>query len=181
MIWLAVLILVVIPMVIWAVLIQEEQVLARRRSPMGWLRRWWPRAASERRRHPRYRAAIPLSYRVLNGPAAPRRVVSPPSAIAAAPVVATTRDISCSGLGIVLYEKLAPATVLELALRCESPTGTLTVQGQVQWVREVPSQAGDPRRLFWAGIQLVSTGTASAERLRQVLQQMSPDGRQGRV
>lgn len=165
MIWLAILIVLLLPIVIWAVLVQEEAFHERRRIPMGWLRRLWSRPAAERRHCHRYRAAIPLTYRILNSSAG----------------VAQTRDISLGGLGVVLYEKLSPGTVLELTLQTQGPAGPMAVQGQIQWVREVSQQPGETRRLFWAGVQLVHTGTASVDRLRAILLQISPDGRQGRV
>lgn len=168
MIWVAALIVLVVPLAIWRVLVQEEALDERRRSPMGWIRRLWAKPGPNRRHCHRYRATVPLTYRVME--TAPKPVAA-----------SQTRDISFGGLGIVLYEKLPVGTTLELSLQGTSLTGVVAVQGVVQWVREVPQQTSDPRRQFWAGVQLLHTGMASIEHLRALLEQISPDGRRARV
>jgi len=167
MIWLAVFLIIALPLAVWTVLVQEDALHERRRAPMGWLRRFWARPLPDRRHCHRYRAEVPLTYRVLE--------------VGGAATAAATRDVSLGGLGIVLYEKLPLGTALEFTLRCDSPIGPLVVQGVVQWVREVPQQASDSRRQFWAGIQLIHTRVAGLDQLRAMLQQISPDGKQGRV
>jgi len=167
MIWLAVLLIIGLPLAVWMVLVQEDALHERRRAPMGWLRRFWARPTPDRRHHHRYRAAIPLTYRVLE--------------VSGAAMASVTRDVSLGGLGVVLYEKLPLGTALECTLRCDPPMAPLVVQGVVQWVREVPQQVSDPRRQFWAGIQLTHTKVTNLDQLRAMLQRISPDGKQGRV
>ena len=161
MIWLIMPLAILVPIGILVMLMQEEAWIQRHRPPMGWLRRLWARP-QDRRHCARYRATVALTYRVME--------------LQVPPVSAQTRDLSFGGIGIVLYEKLPVGTTLELVLRCEPPVGLLRVQGHVQWVREVAPTRGDPRRLFWVGVQIVHTGIGSAEQLRLVLRRITSDG-----
>lgn len=160
MTWLVGTIVVLLLVGIWDVVVQDEQRQRRARPPMGWLRRLLSRDGADRRRFARYRAAIPLTYRVLP---------------AGSSVAGQTRDVSAGGVGLMLYEKLAPGTLVELTLRCDPPAKPLVVQGSVRWVREMPATAGDPKRAFWAGIQLAAAGTATVERLQGLLRQLAAE------
>lgn len=161
MIWLAWGIILLVLAAIWVVVLQEDRRAERSRPPMGWLRRFWARPAKDRRRHPRYRATIPLTYRVMHAGVATE---------------SQTRDLSVGGIGLMVYEKFPVGTVLELTLRADPPRGPMTVQGVVQWVREAPPKTGDPKRLFWAGVQITQTGPGRLDQLRAVLEQIAPDG-----
>ena len=158
MIWLVIPLIVIVPVGILLVLLQEEVWVQQHRPPMGWMRRLWMRP-QDRRHCSRYRATIAMTYRIAG--------VSEP------PVASLTRDVSFGGVGIVVYEKLPLGTVLELTLRCDPPLGLVRVQGLVQWVREIAPPRGDPRRLFWAGVQIVHANPESAEQVRMVLQRLS--------
>lgn len=159
MIWLGALLLVAVPVTILTMLLRDEARAERTRPPMAWVRRLWRGSARNRRQHPRHRASIPLTYRVL--------------AAGAAPAEAVTHDLSLGGVGILLSEKLLPGTEVELRLQCAPPAGVITVRGAVRWVRELPPAPGEARRLFWAGLQLVASGAITEEPLRMILDQLS--------
>lgn len=166
MIYWAAVLLVAVPVTILVMLTRDEQRARRLQAPMGWLRRWWKGSLRDRRHCHRYRTTIPVTYRVL--PASPDGAS------------AMTRDLGFGGLGIMVHEKLAPGTLLELNLHAEPPMRQLAIQGAVKWVREVP-QSKDTRRMFWAGIQITHAGIATADQLQALLQQISPDGAQHRA
>lgn len=158
MIWLVGLIGTLLVVGVLDVVLKEEAQQRRQQPPMGWLRRLLSRNPADRRRFERYRASFPLTYRVL------------PSGHSAS---GESRDVSLGGVGLMLYEKLPAGTSLEITVRREASSKALTVQGTVRWVRELPPQPGDPKRAFWAGIEITRAGP-SLERLRELLRQVVP-------
>ena len=159
-------IVVLVPIGILVLLVQDERRAQQGRPPMGWLRRWWAGPPRDRRHCHRYRVTIPLTYRIVPPGEASQR--------------ALMRDIGFGGIGIMVQEKLIPGTLLELNLHRDPPEGPIAIRGAVKWIREIPRE-NDPRRVFWAGIQITHTGIASTDQLQALLQQISPDGQRNRV
>jgi len=181
MIWLGALLLVAVPTAILTLLVREERRAERTRPPMAWVRRLWHGSVRNRRQHPRHDAAIPLVYRVVAPPPTPAHQAAAAERPAGGGMTGggVTRDVSLGGVGILLPEKLLPGTAVELRLQCAPPLGTITVRGDVRWVRELPSKPRDPRRLFWVGLQLVASSAISEQQLRGILEQLSGgDGRE---
>ncbi|MBI4227505.1 MAG: PilZ domain-containing protein [Candidatus Omnitrophica bacterium] len=156
--WIGALLILLVPAAILGMILHDDARAERARPPMGWVRRLWRGAGKDRRRHPRHLASIPLTYRVL----APN----------AAPSEAVTRDLSLGGIGMLLSEKLLPGTELELRLQ-GAPAGPLVVRGAVRWVREMPPQPGEARRLFWAGLELLATTAITQQQLQAILDRLT--------
>ena len=167
MIWMAFFMILLVPVVIWAVLVQEEEDVRRHRAPTAWLKRWWPKSAEERRHCYRYESGVPMSYRVV-GSSEDARVVN-----------TETRDVSFGGVGFLLYEKIPIGTTLEITLTPHASSQPIKVQGVVQWIREVPKNPSDARRIFWAGVQIMHSGMITVDRLRALLEQISHERGRG--
>lgn len=129
---------VVVASVILFLLMREERLSAQGRIPLGRLRRLWFKA--ERRRAPRYRVDWPIHYRRvppgLNGPA-------------------KTRDLSHTGVGLMLEERLEVGSQLELQIALPRRPDPFSVAGQVMWVKEVSMHPDSPSalRTFFVGVQ----------------------------
>ncbi|MBI4314014.1 MAG: PilZ domain-containing protein [Candidatus Omnitrophica bacterium] len=165
MIWLAFFMILLVPVVIWAVLVQEENDTRRRRPPTAWLKRWWPSSVEERRHCYRYEAGVPISYKVVGGESPANET--------------QTRDISFGGVGFLLYEKIPIGTALEITLSPQPGAQPLEVQGVIQWIREIPQNSGDPRRMFWAGVQILHNNIGTMDRLKMILEQCSHERGRG--
>lgn len=161
MIWAGALLFLVVPGAILVMLLRDDARAERARPPMAWVRRLWHGSVHNRRQHPRHRAAIPLTYRVVSG------------AESRAAASGMTYDLSVGGVGIVLSEKLLPGTEVELRLQGPPEVGLMTVRGTVRWVREMPPQPGEARRLFWAGLQLMTGSRMTDAQLRTILAHLS--------
>ncbi len=164
MTWIIFALLIIVPLVIFAVLAKEDSAGGRPKGPIGRPIRVWKRG-SERRRHPRHRATVPLTYTVLH--------------LGNETTHTEIRDVSFGGLGIVLYEKLPPSTELELRLQCGPPKGTVVLRGMVRWVKEMPQQREDQKRIFWAGVQITHSGGVDLEQLQSMVMGLSGNGDPG--
>lgn len=172
MIWLGAVLLIAVPAGILVMLARDERRAERTRPPMGWVHRFWHGSVANRRQHPRYRASIPLTYRVVAlPPTVAPSVESAPAQNSGAG--GTTRDISIGGAGILVAEKLRPGTEVELRLQGPPPTGAVLVRGTVRWVRELPPAPADPRRRFWAGLQLVAPTAIAQAQLQAMLERLA--------
>lgn len=120
------------------VILREEKLVRRGKVPSGRLRRLWFR--SERRRAPRYRVDFQIRYRRLEGESL---------------VQARTRDLSQTGVGLVLEEYLESGSLIDIEFFLPSSPEPVEVTGKVAWSREVPSDPKVPlsKRFFFAGVQ----------------------------
>ena len=158
MIWLAGLLVILVPVGIYLVVARDEQHAELANRSTAWIRRLWLGSRHDRRHCHRYEAAIHTTYCVLPN---------------AAPIPqGVTRDISMGGVGLVLHEKLTPGMEIELKLQCAAPTGAITVTGTVQWVREVTKRQ-EPPRVFWTGIRVLHTSMASIDQFQAVLERLA--------
>lgn len=180
MIWLWAVFLIAVPAGILVMLTRDERRAEQARPPMGWVHRFWHGSVVNRRRHPRYRASIPLTYRVVAIPPAVPPADTHPTEPPAAPAGpdgsgadGTTRDLSVGGAGILVAEKLRPGTDVELRLQGPPPGGVVLVRGLVRWVRELPQSPADPRRRFWAGLQLVAPTAIAQAQLQAILERLA--------
>ena len=128
-------------MMILAIIIREERLISRGKVPLGRLRRLWMQG--ERRRTPRYRVDFPIRYE------------RPPAELLHQ---AKMQDLSSTGVGLVLRERLEPGTTLSLELTLPNRAAPVSLLGRVAWSREVPTHPKSPsnNRLFFAGIQFYS-------------------------
>ena len=139
MIRLAALWLVGLAGLILFLIFREEKLVSMGKVPLGRLRRLWFKA--ERRRAPRYRVDFQIWYRRLEGEQLGQ---------------AKTRDLSQTGVGLVLEERLESGSFIYLEFALSDRLGPVGVTGKVAWSREVPHadpHTPPPKRLFFAGVQ----------------------------
>lgn len=122
---------------ILAVVLREERLAARGRVPLGRLRRLWLKP--ERRRAPRYRVDWPVRYEP-TPPPAPEKGAQP----------AQSRDVSQTGAGLVVEERIRTGQLLRIHLQPQG-AAPITLTAQVLWEKEVPGASGDRR--FYIGVR----------------------------
>ncbi len=147
-------------------MLREDRLVAEGKVPLGRLRRFWFKG--ERRRAPRYRVDWEVRY----------QRAEPPTSVRPEPVegrtahasrgqddqrgeeAARTRDLSRTGMGLILRERVEVGSFLQLELIPPGESPPLPVIGQVTWTREVPSSdhpaeqgASAGERLFLIGIR----------------------------
>ena len=121
--------------ILLAVIAREDQMAARGKVPLGRLRRLW--FGPERRRSPRYRVNWSIRYRRSENP-----------------LLAQTRDLSETGAGLTLLEKVPTGTLLDLEVPVPGRQEPLKVTATVVWTKEVAPEPGssDPQRRFFVGV-----------------------------
>lgn len=124
--------LLLLVIVLW-----EDRLSAKGRIPLGRLRRLWLRV--ERRRAPRYRVNWAVRYQRLE---------------AGRPAGVQTRDVSRTGAGLTLEEKVPVGSMLELEVTLPNQAAPIQVTGEVMWVKEVAvaDEGSDGRRRFFIGL-----------------------------
>ena len=137
------------------VVLREEHLAARGKVPMGRLRRLW--FGPERRRSPRYR--VNWSVRYSRAQAAP-----PPSE-------GSTRDLSQTGAGLTITEKVLPGAALNLEVPMPGKTEPLRVTALVVWSKEISGspEAADGRRRFLVGVHFQNLSFALQQELGSLL------------
>ena len=121
---------------LWVVIAREERLAAQGKVPMGRLRRLW--FGPERRRTPRYRVNWSVRYRRSE-----------------TPLLAQTRDVSQTGAGLTMLEKVPPGTLLDLEVPVPGRQEPLKVTALVVWAKEVAAEQGSadhPQRRFFVGV-----------------------------
>ncbi len=136
-----------------ALVLREEHLAAQGKVPMGRLRRLW--FGPERRRSPRYRVDWSVRY---------HRGQPPPSGAAA-------RDLSQTGAGMTLTEKVLPGTALKLELPVPGRPEPLQVTAVVVWSKEVPAPPGaaDAERRFFVGVHFQNLSSTLQQELGSLL------------
>ena len=121
------------------IIFREDRLSSAGKVPLGRLRRFW--LQGERRRHPRYR--IDWNIRYKRGSESPHVQH------------AQTRDVSQTGAGLVMKEKLDPGSPLHLEFAIPGKPAPLNVKAEVVWSRPVPQKSEDStqERLFFVGIR----------------------------
>ena len=134
-------------------ILREERLAAQGKVPIGRLRRLW--FGAERRRKPRYRVDWSVKY---------QRSENQPSA------GAQTRDLSQTGAGLTLDEKLPPGCMLDLELPVPGRQVPLRVTALVVWSKEIAdSRSADPQRHFFVGVHFQNLSATLREELAVLL------------
>lgn len=140
-----------------AVMIREDRLTARGKIPMGRLRRLWFR--TERRRAPRYRVNWGIRYSRQEGRGPARQEGS-------------TRDVSQTGAGLTVQEKLPVGSFLDMELALPESSSSLCVRAEVMWTKEMPLPEPSPPeegRTFFVGIRFQGIDPELEQRLRKAL------------
>ena len=131
-------------------ILREERLFAQGKIPSGRLRRLWLR--SERRRAPRYRVNWSVRYRRSQG--------QPPAR-------GQTRDVSQTGAGLTLSEKVPPGSQLDLEVPVPGRQEPLRLTAIVVWAKEVipSSDAQGSQRNFFVGIHFQNLNSTLQQEL----------------
>lgn len=137
-------------LILWLV-IREERLVAVGKVPAGRLRRLWFRA--EKRRAPRYRVNWDIRYFRPEGGEPPHRN-------------GQTRDVSQTGAGLTVREKLPVGSWLHLEMALpDGPSSLLRIQAEVVWTKEIPGK----ERVFFVGIRFHNLNAELEQQLRKAL------------
>ena len=138
------------------VILREERLTSQGKVPVGRLRRFWLRG--ERRRAPRYRVDWSIRYHRLG-----------PSSAGTGP--ARIRDVSQTGVGLVMEERLETGSELKLEMTLPDRTAPFAITGRVAWAKEILAkrQSDRAKRIFFVGIQFMGIPPETAEQILKVL------------
>ncbi len=147
---------VVLSVLILTVVIREEKLVEQGKIPTGRLRRLWLKTDS--RRAPRYRVDWVVRYRRM------------PESPAASASQAATDNISRSGIGVMILEKIPVGSLLEveIAFPENESEAAAPVRATVVWIKEIPASEKEPRR-FFAGLHFEPFSESFAASLQEAL------------
>ena len=133
-------------------ILREERLAAQGKVPTGRLRRLW--FGPERRRNPRYRVNWSVRYR--------RSEISSS---------AQTRDVSQTGAGLTMLEKMPLGAQLNLEVPIPGRELPLRVTAVVVWTKEVAAEPGmnDSQRRFFVGVHFQNLSSALRQELAVLL------------
>jgi len=87
-----------------------------------------------------------------------------------------TVDISESGVRLLLDEKLATGTILDLKMILPGSRRSVDVEGEVVWTEEIPQIDGDSgKRLFHAGVKFLAVRSHQGAMVTDYLRSISSD------
>lgn len=134
---------------------REERLAARGKVPLGRLRRFWLR--SERRRAPRYRVDWIIRYERLEPPPARGN--------------GKTRDVSRSGAGLMVPEKLPIGSLIRLEVTPPDQGPLLEMRAEVVWLKEVAldGEGSGQVRQFFIGIRFCDVPPTVEQQISQAL------------
>ena len=134
---------------------REDHLVRRGKVPIGRLRRFWFKP--DRRDCPRYHLDWPVRY--------VRSRVEPP-------VPSQMRNLSQTGVGLVVQENLKAGSSIQLELDVPNQAGPIKLSGRVIWSKEIPL-GPDPRkgvRVFFIGIRFYEMSPQAEANLKKALE-----------
>jgi len=149
--------LIVLSVLILLVILREEHLAHQGKVPLGRLRRFWL-LKKERRRAPRYRVDWSVRYQRIGPKAEP---LTP----------GRTRDLSETGVGLVVQERLEAGTLLLVTFTPPGSDAPLALIGRVAWSKEMIRQETEQseQRSFFMGVHFEGVDPPLVEKLRKVL------------
>lgn len=118
-------------------LYKNERTFSKHSAPQAIAEEYW--SGKERRKHVRFKKTIDVYYTVRKKPFLKNN--------------ARTADISEGGIKIVLDEKLAKGTILELKISIPNSNRTQDVEGEIVWSEEAPDKPASGKRIFYSGVK----------------------------
>ncbi|MBI1952883.1 MAG: PilZ domain-containing protein [Candidatus Omnitrophica bacterium] len=143
--------------VLLLVMLREERLAEKGKVPVGRLRRFWLK--SERRIAPRFRVDWPIQYERVEGDSQ----------------LAATRDVSQTGIGLIVRERLEAGSLLRLALTLPDEARPISLTGRVMWARPIPEAlqpSGSSQRFFFVGIHFQAVPPELSVRVQKVLEKI---------
>jgi len=118
----------------------KEKLLAKSALPRAAVEEYW--GEKERRLHVRLKKALEVNYSVEKAPHLKNTCKS--------------IDISMGGMKLLVDEKLAAGSVLDLKITLPGSKRTAEVEGEVVWCEELEQLDPSGKRLFHTGIKFSS-------------------------
>lgn len=117
---------------------RSERASRKKALPRAKIEEYWD--GKERRRHVRFKKALELTYMIEKRPHLKN---------------GRTVDISEGGLKLLLAEKLAVGTIMDLhiTLPDSAKSVEIEIEGEVVWSSEAKEDAVSDKRLFYSGIK----------------------------
>ena len=151
---LSLLVVTVLVGILWLTRLEESR---RDQRPILKVQEVW--SGEERRKEERLPYTVPVLY------------VTPKSSKFNS---SRSRDVSAGGILLVLPEKLATGTRLELEFNLAEEQKPFRVLGEVIWMSEIPPE-GD-QRLFQTGFRFIWMDKKESERLQRFLYEEKKEG-----
>lgn len=140
--------------IILLMIFREDYLVRRGKVPIGRLRRFWFKP--DRRDSPRYHLDWPVRYiRSFVEPLVPSQM----------------RNLSQTGVGLVVQENLKVGSSIQLELNVPNQALPLKVSGRVMWSKEIPL-GPDPQkgvRVFFIGIRFYEMNPQAEANLKKAL------------
>ncbi len=138
------------------VVLREERLQIKGKVPLGRLRKLWFR--NERRIAPRYRLDWPVRYRRTD------KVSNLP---------ATTRDVSQTGAGLMVEERMEVGSEVELQFTLPTHPQPIWVISEIMWQKEVARNPSTPdnKRVFYIGVHFKGLSPKIEKELTKSLRQ----------
>ena len=138
---------------------KNERTSAKKSLPRAKAEEYWN--GKERRRHVRFKKALELTYMVEKKPHLKH---------------SRTVDISEGGLKLVLAEKLATGTIMDLRIALPNSRNTeIEIEGDVVWSGDAKDEEGSGKRLFYSGIKFFAIPEPSGTDLINYLRSLAKD------
>ena len=139
---------------------KNERTSAKKSLPRAKAEEYWN--GKERRRHVRFKEALELTYMIERKPHLKH---------------GRTVNISEGGLKLVLAEKLATGTIMDLriALPNSKKNTEIEIEGDVVWSGDAKDEEGSGKRLFYSGIKFFAIPEPSGTDLINYLRSLAKD------
>jgi len=138
-------------------LLSQERAAAKKNVPHAAVEEYWD--GTERRQYARFDHELTVDYYLDNK-------YHPPKA-------AKTVDISEGGLKLLLQEKLAVGSLVQVRIALPHPRSVIGIKAEVAWSQESDRKDGTDRRLFRAGLRFVDLKDLSRMQLTDFIKSLS--------
>lgn len=148
---------------IFFMIYRDEKSLLRRLLPRARIEEYWD--GRERRRYARFKKMLEVTYTVERSREASANLKS-----------AKTVDISEGGVKLLLGEKLAKGTLLNLEIELADSKKISAAKGEVVWSGGLREGDASGKRLFHSGIRFVSVSEPQNAEISNYIRSVSIEG-----
>jgi c-di-GMP-binding flagellar brake protein YcgR len=137
-------------------LIKTERISLKAFIPRAKVEEYWD--GKERRRHFRFNKVLEVDYRVEKKPRLKR---------------CRTVDISEGGLKLLLDDKLAKGTFLDIEINLPGSKKAAELEGEVVWLDDADIKDSSGKRYFYAGIKFLAVKEPTGQHLMDYIKSLS--------
>ena len=134
------LLFIVVLSLILFIIYRHESLLSKHALPQAKVEECW--SGKERRQHVRFKKELTVNYAVEKKPHLKND--------------AKTVDISEGGMKLIMDDKLAKGTILDLKIALQDSRKIAEVEGEVVWNAEMEGTDPSGKRFFYAGIKFIA-------------------------